>query len=116
MLGLAVLPSISHALMARKSSAFASNPWAELCSTGSTTAASGERTDLSRQSRTAAKHLADCGECCLMAAASVGMPPAPAAVAAVPERVAYVAPLFRHAPRPLFAWAAAQARAPPSFI
>ena len=116
MIGLALLPSISHALMARQSAALASNPWAELCSTGGATAASGERTDLSRQSRAAAKHLADCGACCLMAAAPVGMPPAPAVAWAVPERVAYVAPLFKHAPRPLFAWAAAQARAPPTFL
>ena len=100
MLGLAIAPSVSHALSAQQ----ASNSWTEICSTPN----SGE------QPRGAAMQLEHCAMCGVVAQA-IGMPPAPVAVRPVPEGAAYVAVLFLEASHPLFAWRPPQARAPPSF-
>lgn len=100
MLGLALAPSISHALNADR----ASNAWTQICS------ASGS----SEPPRSAAMQLEHCG-LCVVAAHALGMPPAPVAVVSVPEGIAFVAALFLQAPHPLFAWRPPQARAPPSF-
>ena len=100
MLGLAIAPSVSHALSAQQ----ASNPWAEICSAPN----SGE------PARSAAMHLEHCAMC-VVAASAVGMPPAPVAVLPAPEGAAVVAALFFEAAHRLFAWRPPQARAPPSF-
>jgi Protein of unknown function (DUF2946) len=99
MLGLAIAPSVSHALSAQQ----ASNPWTEICSTSNP----GE------QPRSAAMLLEHCAMCVVVAQA-IGMPPAPVTALPAPEGAAYVAALFLEASRPLFAWRPPQARAPPS--
>ncbi len=99
-LGLAIAPSVSHALSAQQ----ASNPWTEVCSGPN----SGE------PSRSAAMHLEHCVMCCV-AASAIGMPPAPITVLPAPEGAACLAALLLEAPHPLFAWRPPQARAPPSF-
>ena len=100
MLGLAIAPSVSHALSAQ----LASNPWTEICSAPS----SGEPPP------SAAMHLEHCAMCCV-AAGAIGMPPAPVAVLPAPEGAACVAALFLEAPRSPVAWRPPQARAPPLF-
>jgi len=102
MLGLALAPSVSHALSAQR----LSNPFTEICSAPS----SGKE-----QQRSAAMQMEHCAMC-VVAISAVGMPPAPMAVVPVPEGVAYVASLFLDAPKPLFAWRPPQARAPPSLF
>ena len=102
MLGLALAPSVSHALSAQQ----ASNPWTEICSTST----SGEQPG----NGGAAMHLEHCALCCVTASA-MGMPPAPVAVLPAPEGANYVATLFLAAAHALFAWSPPQARAPPLF-
>lgn len=102
MLGLALAPSVSHALSAQQSS----NPWTEICSSSN----SGEQPG----SGGAAMHLEHCALCCV-AASAMGMPPAPIAVLPAPEGANYVATLFLAAAHSLFAWSPPQARAPPLF-
>ena len=102
MLGLALAPSISHALSASQ----AANPFTEICS-----AAPGSDAP-SRDGGSAAMHLEHCALCCI-AAQPLGMPPAPVALPAVPEGADYVAARFLDASHTLYAWTAAQARAPP---
>jgi hypothetical protein len=46
-------------------------------------------------------------------AGAVALPPPVATVSPVVFDATFIAPLFLHAPRPLFAWSAAQPRAPP---
>ena len=104
MLGLAVAPSVSYALSAGN----ASNPFTEICS------ASPSGTAPSGNTGSAAMHLEHCALCCI-AAQHMGMPPAPATPLPAPEGADYVAARFLDASRTLFAWTAAQARAPPRF-
>ena len=61
----------------------------------------------------AATHLEHCALCCL-AASPMGMPPATVAVVPVPDGAAFVAARFLAGSHTLFAWASAQARAPPA--
>lgn len=100
MFGLALAPSLSHALSAQR----ASNPWTEICST----------TPAGERPASAAMLLEHCAMCAV-AAAPLGMPPAPVAMLPAPEGAAYVAVLFLQATKPQFAWRPPQARAPPSF-
>ena len=100
MLGLAIAPSVSHALSAQQGS----NPWTQICSTSG----SGEQPGKG----SAAMQLEHCAMCCV-AASAMGMPPAPVAVLPVPEGAAYVPALFLQAAHPLFASSPPQARAPP---
>ena len=102
MLGLALAPSVSHALSAQQ----ASNPFTAICSAPNT---GGQPADGG-----AAMRLEHCAMC-VVAASAIGMPPAPVAVLPVPEGAAYIPSLFLDASRPLFAWRPPQARAPPSF-
>ena len=82
MFGLALAPSVSHALGA-------AGDIAEICSAPG----NGE------QPRKAAIVLEHCAMCAV-AASSVGMPPAPVVVAPVPEGADYVAALFLDASHP----------------
>jgi hypothetical protein len=102
MLGLALAPSVSHALNAQQ----ASNPFTAICSASNT---GGQPADGG-----AAMRLEHCAMC-VVAASAMGMPPAPVAVLPVSEGAAYIPSLFLDAPRPLFAWRPPQARAPPTF-
>lgn len=104
MLALALAPTVSHALSAQK----ASNPWTEVCSA----AAPGAAGTPSQPGPGGAMHLEHCAMCCL-AAQPMGMPPTPVAAVPVPEGAAFVAVRFLTAAHMLFAWASAQARAPP---
>ncbi len=106
MLALALAPTVSHALSAQK----ASNPWTEVCS-ASAPGASGAS---SQPGSGSALHLEHCAMCCL-AAQPMGMPPAPLVAVPAAEGAAFVAVRFLTAPHTLFAWASAQARAPPRF-
>jgi hypothetical protein len=104
MLGLALAPSVSHALSAQQSP----HPWTEICSSSSS--GSGKQPG----SGGAAMHLEHCALCCV-ATSAMGMPPAPIAVLPAPAGANYVATLFLAAAHSLFAWSPPQARAPPLF-
>ena len=104
MLGLALAPSVSHALSAQQSP----HPWTEICSSSSS--GSGEQPG----SGGAAMHLEHCA-LCGVATSAMGMPPAPIAVLPTPAGANYVATLFLAAAHSLFAWSPPQARAPPLF-
>ncbi|MEP6875047.1 MAG: DUF2946 domain-containing protein [Burkholderiales bacterium] len=100
MLGLAIAPSVSHALSAQQSS----NPWTEICSTSNPA-------DPPRSAAMLLEHCAMCG----VVVHAMGMPPAPVTVLPAPEGAACAAALFLEASHPLFAWRPPPARAPPSF-
>lgn len=102
MLGLALAPSVSHALSAQQ----ASNPWTEICSAST----SGEQPGKG----SAAMHLEHCALCCV-AASAMGMPPSPLVALPSPAGAARVAALFLEATHPLFALSPPQARGPPLF-
>jgi len=102
MLGLALAPSVSHALSAQQQS----NPWTEICS------ASGSSGQPDRGTPT--MQLEHCAMC-VVAGHAMGMPPAPVAALPTPERAAHVPALFLDAAHSLFAWSPPQARAPPFF-
>lgn len=57
-------------------------------------------------------NMATCDWCALHSP-HLGVPPAPVAMTLPAAKLAAAPPAFFHAPRPLFAWAAAQPRAPP---
>ena len=104
MFGLALAPSVSHALSAQH----ASSPWTEICSSSSSN--SGEPAG----SGGAAMHLGHCA-LCGVAASAIGMPPAPIAVPLAPAGANHVPTLFLAAAHSPFAWSPPQARAPPLF-
>lgn len=116
--GLALAPTVSHALAAGGQGGF--NPWAEICSaagqavsSAAAHAAGGERSAPSSAPEPAGlQHLEHCPLCGIGAQVPLLPPAAPAAFA--PAGGAHFVPLlFAQAPRPLFAWAAAQPRGPP---
>jgi hypothetical protein len=110
MLALALMPGLSHAL----NSARGQSPFADICSAqGLRGVASGERPD-GPSSPEAIGHLEHCPFCHL-GSPSLGMPPAPLVMAG-PQGAPQLPRLFLAAPRPLFAWLAAQPRAPPSAL
>ena len=105
MLGLALAPTVSHALAASGPG----NPWAEICSV-----AGGAKVvaDAAGTQADAGAHLGHCPLC-----GQVGAAPALPSAEYVPVRIdgADALPsLFLHAPSTPFAWAAAQPRAPPA--
>jgi hypothetical protein len=102
MFGLALAPSVSHALSARQ----ASNAFTEICSSPRSGFGSGE------PAGSAALHLEHCALCCV-ASAALGMPPAPVALVRVPECVARAIVPVREVAPARFAWLPPQARAPP---
>jgi hypothetical protein len=104
MLGLALAPSVSHALSAQHTS----NPWTEICSSSSSN--SGEPAG----SGGAAMHLGHCA-LCSVAASAIGMPPAPIVVPLPSAGGRHLPTLFLAAAHSLFAWSPPQARAPPLF-
>lgn len=114
MLGMAVAPTVSHALVALDPA----GPWAELCTSGSGTrlmtwtetqaASTGDTAPVSPS----LDSFAHCPLCCHVPDLA-GLPPSDPAVLALPAGATLAPPLLLHAPRPLFAWSAAQPRAPP---
>ena len=107
MLGLALAPTVSHALDASGPG----NPWAEICSVagGQVMAdeAAGARGD-------AGAHLGHCPLCGHLGTAPA-LPASPSTIVALLDGADYLPAAFAELPRPRFAWAAAQPRAPPSF-
>jgi hypothetical protein len=104
MFGLALVPTISHALDANT----AANPWAQVCYTPGG-GGSGSPTQPGGLS-----HLDHC-PLCGHGAGPLGMPPSATAGVPVPSREAFVAPCHGVAAAHLDTWAAAQPRAPPFF-
>ncbi len=109
MLGLALAPTVSHALAASGPG----NPWAEICSVaGGTMVVADTAAAQADAQADAGIHLGHCPLC-----GQVGAAPALPSAEYAPVRIAGGAEhrpaLFRHAPRTLFACAAAQPRAPP---
>ena len=106
----ALAPAISHAVAAVQGGA----SWVEVCTaTGpALVKVAGEQAPAAPEQDGQGMHMEDC-PFCLSHAGSFGL--APAAEAALPASLGTdPAPaLFYQSPRPLFAWAAAQARAPP---
>ena len=106
MLGLALAPTVSHALTASGPG----NPWAEICSVAGGKVVVADAAGAS--SAEAGTHLGHCPLC-----GQIGSAPVLPSAEFVPVRIdgaEHRPALFFHAPRPLFAWAAAQPRAPPS--
>jgi hypothetical protein len=120
MLGLALAPTVSRALTADGPH----NPFTEICSAAGglqslPAGAVGSPLDLITNAQGdplggATDHSLDHCPLCALAAAHAVLPGADPAAAPLLDGADFVAALFDHAPRPLFAWAAAQARAPPS--
>ena len=106
----ALAPSISHAMAAVNGG----KSWIEVCTASGTTLVQVAADQAPGKSAPAEKsvHLEHCPFCAPQAAYG----PAPAALAALPAAVgSEVLPeLYYRAPRPLFAWAASQPRAPPA--
>ncbi len=106
-------PSISHAVAAAKS---VPNAWMEICTvTGSKMVT----VDADQDAQTSAPvektmHFEHC-PFCLNHTVSAEMPPAADFVMPVISGDHVLPSLFYQSPRPLFAWAVAQPRAPPAF-
>jgi hypothetical protein len=107
--GLAIVPTISHAL----AHASGESAFTEIC-----TPQGMRQVSVAAQGNTAPaapsmSHLDHCPMCGLGASPVALLPVAPVVLA--PVDPAHLLPaLFLHAPQPLFAWASAQPRAPPS--
>jgi hypothetical protein len=113
MLALALMPTLSHALALARGEA---TGLAEVCTPqGPRWVSLKDGAPVSDPAPAQAfAHLDHCPFCAQLGA-PLGMPPAPLAFAA-PAGLGHAMPrLFHAAPRPLFAWRAAQPRAPPSF-
>jgi Protein of unknown function (DUF2946) len=107
--GLAVAPTISHAMAGAQAKA----GWTEVCTPQGSQWVSLADSGGPAQPDTAGSHLEHCPLCGL-AGAAVGLPPAAPAVQP-PAGLQHAVPrLFLQSPRPLFAWAAAQPRGPPA--
>jgi hypothetical protein len=96
-------PGISRAMSFAKGD---TTPWGVVCSTSGRTADSGS------PEQTAVHALDACGYCTL-AGDAPPLPATPAQLSEPPALGRLVPALFLNAPRPLFAWHAAQPRAPP---
>jgi hypothetical protein len=112
-------PSISHAVAAAKG---IPNGWTEVCTVAGAklvklddASASKEISKPPSKSAPAQKmsHFEHC-PFCLSHALALGLPPGADFVMPVVAGTSVVPSLFYHAPRPLFAWVAAQPRAPPA--
>lgn len=111
MFGLALAPSLSHAMALAQGG---QTSWTEICTpTGMSVVAVASPTDDKPGAPTGSLSVEHCPYCAHGNALTTLLP-APIAVFAVPLAAAAPPPLFLHAPRTLFAWAAAQPRAPPA--
>jgi hypothetical protein len=113
-LGMALAPTVSHALMAASGA-----QWAEICSTSGSRwvplqAAAGQAGDETPATTSNPMDMPHCPLCCHLGG-DTGLPPALAHTAVFLNDAAHVVPaLFLRAPRTLFAWATAQPRGPPT--
>lgn len=113
-LGMALAPTVSHALMAASGA-----QWTEICSTSGSRwvplqAEKGPPGETPPAAPSNALDMPHCPLCCHLGG-DTGMPPAQPLPAVFLDNAAQLLPaLFLHAPRPLFAWAAAQPRGPPA--
>jgi len=105
----ALAPSISHAVAAAKN---APNGWAEICTVTGAKLVKLDHTSSQHAPTHKMSHFEHC-PFCLSHAVNLGMPPDATIAIPLLEGTHVLPPLFYHAPRPLFAWAAAQPRAPP---
>ena len=106
MLGLALAPTVSHALAASGPG----NPWAEICSVAGGTLVVADAAGTQAE---AGAHLGHCPLCGHLGDAPA-LPVAESAGALVVDGADFLPALFAQSPSPLFAWAAAQPRAPPA--
>jgi hypothetical protein len=108
--GLAFAPTISHAVNHAKGGTV----FNEICSLQGMKQLPADVDDESGSSRSPGMgHLDHCPLCGLSANAMASSPVTPTLA---PADLSQMAPaLFLHAPKPLFAWASAQPRAPPAF-
>lgn len=106
----ALAPSISHALGAKKAS---TKEWTEICT--STGVKQVKLTGEGAEPFSPGKHDQHSEDCpfCRTHADTVGPPPTSAAIAFIPAAPQSRPFLFYQAPRPLFTWSPAQSRAPP---
>lgn len=123
---LALAPTVSRALAARQAlhdAAGAPPAWAQICLHGAVVMATQVADPLGAgpggpgpeaPPAQAAASLDHCGLCAL--GADLAAPPMPVTLAGAGPLAATVPPLFLRAPRPLFAWSAAQPRAPPFLL
>ncbi len=111
MLAAALLPSLAHALATARSD----GRWAEICTPQGMRLVSVDTEDgaSAPDPVSAAAHLEHCPYCA-PAVGSLGMPPAPLAVARLPVTGAELPALLLQAPRTLPTWRSAQPRAPPA--
>ncbi len=109
MLGLALAPTVSHALAASSPG----NPWAEICSVAGGKVVVADAAGATGSQAEAGTHLGHCPLC-----GQIGSAPAlPVAESAASFAIAgadLLPALFAQSPSPLFAWAAARPRAPPA--
>ncbi|MDZ7813785.1 MAG: DUF2946 family protein [Ideonella sp.] len=106
--GLALAPTISHAV----AHANGATPWTEICTPQGIKLVSLTGEELPADATLSPHSLEHCALCGL--AASPAAPPAASAGPALHQGLSQAVPeLFLQAPRPLFAWASAQPRAPP---
>jgi Protein of unknown function (DUF2946) len=104
MFGLALAPTISHAVNASNGA----NPWAEICSTAN---GNGSGAPTLPGTLSHADHCPLCGH----GAGPLGLPPSAVLVLPMPQRALRATPLAAVAVAQGFSWAVAQPRAPPSF-
>ena len=122
MLGIALAPTVSHALAANGPA----NPFTEICSVAGRLQSlpaglAASPVDLAANPQGspldgAGGHPMDHCPLCSGAGGQPALPVTDPAALPVADGADFVAALFAQSPRPLFAWAAAQARAPPSSV
>ncbi len=109
----ALAPAISHALAAQQHHA-EQQAWVEICTMeGSKMVMTDGAHDPQQPAHDSFGHLEHC-PFCLNHAVAHGLPPAADFVMPVLAGDHVLPPLYYQAPRPLFAWATAQPRAPPA--
>ncbi|OYT98595.1 MAG: hypothetical protein CFE40_11725 [Burkholderiales bacterium PBB1] len=116
MLGLALVPTLSRLM----TPSVGSGPWSEICSTAGArwlaqTAAPSDAPESAPTplGQTRSAHMDHCPLCSL-GATVLGLPPAPTTKLPLAAGADHLPALYSQAPRPLYAWAAVQARAPPT--
>jgi len=101
------MPTVSRWLAAAQGG----SAWAEICTPQGPKQWAVGKAEQPQPAQGMTLHLDHCALCGL---AGQAMAPPPVVAVAMPvKQLAEPPTLFLHAPRPLFAWAAAQARAPP---
>jgi hypothetical protein len=109
----ALMPALSQA--AHASGAFSSSgtTWMEICSASGARVIEVDASFDVKKPSPAPMSMEPCPYC-LIHADTLGLPPAATQMLPMASHAAHFPPLFYQSPRPLFLWAAAQSRAPPS--